>query len=97
MKRFLVVVAAMFTVLFFTNPGDERHRLTVGSIQRFAVSPEARQKLIAQGVDPAVVGTKQTELRYHNYILFSTETDKDGGLISIGLLRMVFDLRTGTH
>ena len=96
MKPFksILVLAAIAILLYLTNPPLEMHEGVVNLTA--PLSPEqkaeARDKF---GPFVADVGSRQ--INYQDYLLFSTTTDDDGGRLSIGILRMVFSLRSSKN
>ncbi len=89
----LLVVAA---VAYFTNPNHYRHQkkldpgpLPLDMLDASSFPDEASRRMAEATHPPA------TPFAYQDYWLVSTTTDKgSGGLTSVGLFRLVFDLRS---
>lgn len=85
--RTLGLIGAILLVVWLLNPQREEHLAKLGTVgsQRMPTQEE-----MAKGITNVI---EPVGMNYHNYILFSTLSRVDGGVVSFGILHTVFDLR----
>ena len=81
------LIVAILLIMWLLNPSRAEHVAKLGTVGTPTMPPPEQR---AEGVTTMIA---PVDVVYHNYVVCSTGSRADGGVVSFGILHTVIDLR----